>query len=349
MRISRLKPCLTRCDVNDWSLSRRDRQGSQRGRRRRARGPESIEEGPAGFPTSCSLHGDGLGVYRGGTGRVPNGAQRLNRAGWSLSRRDRQGSQHTDHVCEELSESIEEGPAGFPTRMSRRGRRSGVYRGGTGRVPNRPGDGGLASGVYRGGTGRVPNIIASSASNERSLSRRDRQGSQRSVSGLEAIKESIEEGPAGFPTDSGAAAVVAGVYRGGTGRVPNPVCGWGRRGRSLSRRDRQGSQRPNIDLARAQESIEEGPAGFPTRRGGLPPPPGVYRGGTGRVPNLRAGDVDLERSLSRRDRQGSQRTEHAGTALGESIEEGPAGFPTEVPRWRLLTGVYRGGTGRVPN
>ena len=291
------------------SLSRRDRQGSQLIRALLPLWRESIEEGPAGFPTLSVAGDDEGGVYRGGTGRVPNGPTSTSHVRRSLSRRDRQGSQRVAGGYRRPPESIEEGPAGFPTCEP------GTW---------------TSSGVYRGGTGRVPNVPSTRARRWGSLSRRDRQGSQPFRCGVAVSTESIEEGPAGFPTVAGTGAQRVGVYRGGTGRVPN-LCSKGRSVFwSLSRRDRQGSQLDAAACALLWESIEEGPAGFPTGGGVVGGESGVYRGGAGRVPNAGAGCVNAVRSLSRRDRQGSQPDSAFGAVRRESIEEGPAGFPTTL-------------------
>ena len=161
--------------------------------------------------------------------------------------------------------------------------------------------------------------------------------------------KSIEEGPAGFPTGEEAGGAGVEVYRGGTGRVPNEQSRRTYDVGSLSRRDRQGSQPGSSGSSTTRKSIEEGPAGFPTRGAGPVRRGEVYRGGTGRVPNRARGAQGSAGSLSRRDRQGSQRTLIPVYAGLKSIEEGPAGFPTRghLPvRW---TEVHRGGTGRVPN
>ncbi len=292
------------------SLSRRDRQGSQLIRALLPLWRESIEEGPAGFPTAQHRPRTCAGVYRGGTGRVPNlraGDVDLER---SLSRRDRQGSQRTEHAGTALGESIEEGPAGFPTEVPR-------WR--------------LLTGVYRGGTGRVPNPFGVVSRFRRSRSRRDRQGSQQSLAQARNEWESIEEGPAGFPTSARKGGASSGVYRGGTGRVPNSTRRLARCCGSLSRRDRQGSQRFWAAAPSTPESIEEGPAGFPTPCARVAASWGVYRGGTGRVPNKSTAIPRREWSLSRRDRQGSQQAAAWWAENLESIEEGPAGFLTRAP------------------
>ena len=186
-------------------------------------------------------------------------------------------------------------------------------------------------------------------SSVRSLSRRDRQGSQPEDTTRHVCGKSIEEGPAGFPTAEAAPAASPEVYRGGTGRVPNMVSATCSGLGSLSRRDRQGSQLDHARRTIRRKSIEEGPAGFPTSLTTRPRSEEVYRGGTGRVPNATGSDGTRTRSLSRRDRQGSQRFGPALVEAEKSIDEEPAGFPTFGRAPRTKPEVYRGGTGRVPN
>ena len=182
-----------------------------------------------------------------------------------------------------------------------------------------------------------------------SLSRRGRQGSQPPTYQTSRLRQSIEEGPAGFSTCGASHPHSGPVYRGGAGRVLNHGGCPRAQHASLSRRGRQGSQRGRCATCIRHQSIEEGPAGFSTVPVIASTASPVYRGGAGRVLNNCSCCGAGFASLSRRGRQGSQRRRQRVLAASQSIEEGPAGFSTTRSTPAACAPVYRGGAGRVLN